>query len=160
MKILIIDYFNFLYHRYYHLEEKIIINNLQDLTKFAYNQNKKIYIFFDGLFWSYLNVDSKHIILYFSPQGMNADQYILKTCSHLQGKTNFIITQDNELIKAFQKTSSFSVLLPRELWKLLDSYLAQQNYYHNKKNISPLKKITPEKNTALENLYYSFFSED
>jgi hypothetical protein len=156
MKIIIIDYFNFLYSRYYDLEEKVIIKNLHDLSHFAKYHGVKINIFFDGTFWNYLTSPSNNITLFFPPPSMSADEYIIAKFKYLQGNDHYLITDDKKLIKTLQQTSSIESIKTTVFWNKLATYNAQHTALHIQKENnrqSKLLKTTDMVNDELDELY-------
>lgn len=156
MKIIIIDYFNFFYDRYYNLEENIIDQNLYLLNHFANHHNIKTKIFFDGQHWSKLNEDNDLFTLYFSPNGSSADEEIVKQFWNLQGQHNYLVSNDLQLQKTLQKTSSILPLKPKILWQKLDRHLDKYMEIiisKNKKNFKKLKKTTEWQDSSLDELY-------
>ena len=156
MKILIIDYFNFFYDRYYNLEEKIITQNLSLLNHFANHHNIKTNIFFDGQHWNTLNEFDNLITIYFSPHGTSADEIIIKQFWNLQGQHNYLVSNDLQLQKTLQKTSSILPLHPKILWQKLDRHINKYTEiitHKNKKQFSELKKITDWQDQSLDELY-------
>jgi len=152
INILILDYFNFLYARFYDLDEELIITNLSHLAHFALAHNIKIHIVFDGTHWNYIQIKNKYVSLFFSHTGSTADQLMIKKYCHLQGQYNYLVTKDRKLIQILQKTSTLLTMHPETLWKKLDIHIKGYDKIY-KKSHSGLKKITELQDDELDNLY-------
>lgn len=155
--MIIIDYYNFLYSRFYHITEEIIIGNILVLESYSLKNDVVIFLIFDGFRWKDLLAIEKRTIKYIFSYHQTADEIIIDRFSTLQGKSNILVTNDNKLKSEMKKKTSLSYYSTLLFWQKLDFFLTESKNQKSKK--SNLIKTTNIQNDFLDELYKIYFSK-
>ena len=152
--MIVIDYYNFIYHRYAEINESVIFHSLKLLSFFIKDKDIQIKVVFDGVFFQNINFKHKSIKLCFA-YGISADDYIIDIFSKLQGKSHIIVSKDKALVNFVKKKSNAKIIFPEIFWKELD-FLSHYGNITNKK--SQLIKFSDE-DSEIDDLFYNYFNE-
>jgi hypothetical protein len=155
--MIIIDYYNFLYSRYYDITEKILLSNIGLLEAFSVQNQIVIFLIFDGLYWKEVLGQEKKTLKYIYSHNLTADEIILNRFSHLQGKSHILVTNDNKLKNEMKKNSTAHHLSTSLFWKRLDLFFGEVK--NNKIKKSNLIKTTDMENAFLDELYKNYFNK-
>jgi predicted RNA-binding protein with PIN domain len=150
---IVVDYYNFLYKRYYDITAYIIEKNLSLLREYSTCQRVTIILVFDSFFFRDQIINThKDIIIFFSDPGVTADDFILKKFSHYQGTSHILVSDDLLLKKQMKSRSRFSYMSTEQFWYCLDTLCIRR------KKKAKIKKITHLENDEVDNLYFDNLS--
>jgi hypothetical protein len=155
--MIIIDYYNFLYSRYYDITEAILLSNVALLEAFSLQNQVVIFLIFDGFYWKEVLGPEKKTLKYIYSGNLTADEIILNRFSYLQGKSHILVTNDNMLKNEMRKNSSVDYLSTSLFWKRLDLFFREVK--GNKVKKSNLIKTTDMENAFLDELYKNYFNK-